>query len=42
MLNFLLDNSSAKFPLKVASILKTTATTYAELSRQAQSLAASL
>jgi long-chain acyl-CoA synthetase len=42
MLNLLLDKTSAKFPLKVALIFEDQTYTYADLSRLAQSLAASL
>jgi long-chain acyl-CoA synthetase len=42
MLNHLLDKTSAKFPLKVALIFEEQSYTYADLSRLAQSLAASL
>jgi len=42
MLNLLLDKTSAKFPLKIALIFEDQTYTYAELSRLAQSLAASL
>ncbi len=42
MLNLLLDNTSAKFPLKVALIFEDKTYTYADLSRLTQSLAASL
>jgi long-chain acyl-CoA synthetase len=42
MLNLVLDNTSAKFPLKVALIFEDKTYNYADLSRLTQSLAASL
>ena len=42
MLNFLLDETSAKFPLKVALIFEKQTYTYADLLRLTQNLAASL
>ena len=42
MLNFLLDNTSAKFPRKAALIFDGETHTYADLCRRAQGLAASL
>jgi len=42
MMNFLLDNTSAQFPLNVALIVQNRSYTYADLSRLTQCLAASL
>jgi len=42
MMNFLLDNTGAQFPLNVALIFQNRSYTYADLSRLTQSLAASL
>jgi long-chain acyl-CoA synthetase len=42
MMNFLLDNTSAQFPLNVALIFQNRSYTYADLSRLTQCLAASL